>query len=55
MLKGYRTYIGLLITLLGVIGYGSLISEAEANQTINLVTELIGLGIAVYGRFQATR
>lgn len=55
MLSGYKTYIGLGITLLGALGLGSLISEEEAGKVVNLIIELIGLGVAVYGRIKAVK
>lgn len=55
MLSGYKTYIGLAITLLGALGLGSLISEEEAGKAVNLIIELVGLGIAIYGRIKAVK
>ena len=52
-LDGKKTYVGLAITLLGVLGLGNLISEGEANQAVDLVIQLVGLVVAVYGRVKA--
>ena len=53
LLEGRKTFIGIAITLLGVLGAGNLISEGEANQVVNLVIELVGLVLAIYGRIKA--
>ena len=53
LLEGRKTYLGLAITLLGVFGFGSLISEGEANHLVDLVIEVVGICFAVYGRFVA--
>jgi hypothetical protein len=53
MLKGYKTYIGIGISLLGVLGFGDVISEGEAVEIVDLAMQLVGLVIAVYGRFAA--
>jgi len=55
MLSGYKTYIGLGITFLGILGFGNLISEEEAGKAINIIVELVGLGVAVYGRIKAVK
>lgn len=49
-LAGKKTYLGLAVALLGVLGFGNLISEAEASHAVDLVLELVGLVVAVYGR-----
>ena len=53
LLEGKKTYLGLAIALLGALGLGGLISEGEANQVVNLVIELVGLVLAIYGRIKA--
>lgn len=54
-LQGYRTYIGLAITLAGVLGATQYISTEEMEKTAKLTVELIGIAIAIYGRYQATK
>lgn len=54
-LDGKKTYIALVLVLLGTFGYGELITEGEVSQIIDLVTQLIGIIGAIYGRFDATR
>lgn len=50
MFKGKKTYIGLAIALIGIFGISNIISPAEAETTIKLLFELVGIAIAVYGR-----
>lgn len=52
-LNGLKTYLGLGVALLGVLGFGGLISEDEAGRSYDLVIELVGIVFAVYGRFVA--
>lgn len=54
-LQGYRTYIGLAITLAGVLGATKYISTEEMENTAKLTVELIGIAIAIYGRYKATK
>lgn len=49
-MDGKKTYVGLLVTLFGVLGISRYISPEELEKTINLLIELVGIGIAVYGR-----
>lgn len=53
MLDGKKTYIGLAIALAGVLGATKYISPADMEKTISLIAELIGIGIAIYGRYKA--
>lgn len=55
LLKGYKTYTGIAITFLGLLGAGSIISPEEFEKAVNLVMELIGLIIAVYGRMRVEK
>jgi len=50
LLEGKKTYVSLAILLLGVVGFGDLISEGELAHGVDLVLQLIGLVGAVYGR-----
>lgn len=52
-LQGFKTYIGLAVTVLGIFGFGSLVSEEELGRSVDLVMELVGIALAVYGRFVA--
>lgn len=49
-LAGKKTYISLAIVLLGVLGFGDLVSEGELAEGIDAVLKVVGLAGAVYGR-----
>ena len=51
ILEGKKTYIGLAIAILGIMGLGNYISETETAILLNSSFEIIGILIAVYGRF----
>lgn len=54
-MSGYRTYTGLVITLLATLGFTKYISTEEMNQTVQLVAQLAGIALAVYGRSQVEK
>lgn len=51
-MKGYKTYTGLLITLLGILGIGQWFSADQTGQIADLILQLVGLVYATYGRTQ---
>ena len=48
-----KTYIGLFIALAGAVGLFKYVSEGELTTFLNVGAELVGLGFAAYGRFNA--
>jgi len=52
-MQGYKTWLGILITILGALGYGDLITQTDANNLINLLTQVIGIVLTVYGNWKA--
>lgn len=48
-----KTIVGLLVSLLGLIGVAQFISESELTQFIDLAIQLGGLLWAWYGRYKA--
>lgn len=54
-MKGYRTYFGLIIALLGIVGLGDVITLDQLNQSIDLAIALSGIIYAAYGRFKAIK
>lgn len=54
-LNGYKTYLGLVVALLGVAGLGDIVSEQELSQVIDSIISIVGLAIATYGRYDAGR
>lgn len=54
MLEGKKTYLGIVIAALGVVlGWVGVGGEAEATQIVTHGAELVGLLIALYGRWAA--
>lgn len=53
MLNGYKTYIGIVVTVLGMVGAGYLITADQLGQLIDLVLKIAGIIIAVYGNYKA--
>jgi len=54
-LEGYRTLIGIGLTVLGLLGYGDLISAEQVGDVINGLTTLVGIAYSIYGNIQAHR
>ena len=52
-LQGKKTYIGLIIALAGALGVFKYVSEGDLTTFLNVGAELIGLGVAAYGRYKA--
>lgn len=53
MLDGYKTWIGIIITVLGAIGLGYLITATQLGDLIDAVLKIVGIAITVYGNFKA--
>ena len=52
-MEGIKTFIGILISLLGALGLGEIISQGEAGVLVDSFAQFLGLAIAVYGRIKA--
>jgi len=52
-LEGKKTYIGITISLLGLLGLGSLVTGGELESALDAVMQIVGLAVAVYGRYKA--
>ena len=52
-LEGKKTYIGLVVALVGVFGLASYVSPAEATELINNLFSIVGICFAIYGRVVA--
>lgn len=54
MKKAYqsKTIIGAVIVLIATL-FPEVVSEAELNQVVILSTQLVGIGLAIYGRIVA--
>lgn len=52
-LEGKKTYIGLAVTLAGVFGLSEYVLPSEIEIAGESIMTLIGIAIAVYGRYVA--
>ena len=52
-LQGKKTYLGLVVIFLGWLGIGDWISEEQVGEAINLIVQLVGIVVAVYGNHKA--
>lgn len=53
MLEGKKTWIGIIITVLGYLGLGQLISADQVGTLIDLGVQLVGIVVTVYGNYKA--
>lgn len=54
-MQGYKTWAGILLTALGALGWGDLISSTQVADLTNLVTEVLGILLSIYGNYKAHR
>ena len=54
-MQGYKTWTGIIITILGLFGWGGLISEAQLGDLISWTSQIVGLILTVYGNYKAHR
>lgn len=52
-MNGYKTYIGLIITILGWCGFGEVVSKDQLGVFIDLIVQAVGIIVAVYGNYKA--
>ena len=55
MLKGKKTYIGILMIIIGMIGCNGIINESELSVVIDSILKIVGIFVAVYGRYKAAK
>ena len=53
MLDGYKTYVGIIVTLAGSFGVTNLVSSSDLTTTLNTIVTLVGAALALYGRYAA--
>lgn len=53
MLSGYKTWIGIVITIVGMTGISKFVTSDQLNEIVDLVAKLVGIGIAIYGNWDA--
>jgi hypothetical protein len=56
MLDGYKTFLGLAVVLAGWLGIANYFGgQVEFNEFLNKLVELLGILLAAYGRYKATK
>lgn len=55
ILDGKKTYIGIAILFLGAIGASHLATNAEVSTVVDSVLKIVGVAVAVYGRYKANK
>ncbi len=54
-MQGYRTITGLVVIILGFLGLGEFISETQVGTFIDLLFQMIGIILAIYGNHKVHR
>lgn len=54
-MQGYKTWIGLLMIILGWLGFGEYVSETQAGTAVDAFIQLVGVIVAVYGNYNSHR
>ena len=52
-LEGRKTWLGIILIVLGWLGWGDLISSEQLGQVFDLTTQLIGIVMSVYGNYHS--
>lgn len=52
-MEGYKTWTGILITILGMFGVGYLVNADQLGSVINAVVQIVGVVVTVYGNYKA--
>lgn len=55
LVKGKKTYIGIIVLALGAFGFGDIISQSDVSSIIDAVLKIAGIIVAVYGRYNAKK
>ncbi len=53
MLQGYRTDIGIVITILGMTGVAKIVTTEQMSQLADLIIQIIGIMVTIYGSYKA--
>lgn len=49
-MKGKKTYTGIIIALIGALGFSDYVSAPEITKIVDIILQLIGFALAIYGR-----
>lgn len=55
LLKGYKTYLGIAILAIGAFGLSDFVTQADVATVIDSILKIVGVALAVYGRYAATK
>ena len=53
ILQGYKTWIGLVMTILGFVGVFRFVTQEQVAQLFDLIFQIAGLVVAIYGNYKA--
>ena len=48
-----KTYVGVIVIILGLLGWSSLVTESEISTAVDYITQIVGIALAIYGRYKA--
>lgn len=54
-MEGKKTYIGIIMLLLGAIGVSKYVTNTEVSSIVDSVLQIVGAVVAIYGRYNATQ
>ena len=54
-MQGYKTITGLVVIILGFLGLGEFISETQVGTFFDLLFQMIGIILAIYGNYRSHR
>jgi hypothetical protein len=54
-MEGKKTYAGIIISVIGVLGVSHFVTPDEVSATYDSIIQLAGLALAVYGRYKANK
>ncbi len=53
ILQGYKTWIGLVMTILGFVGVFKFVTQEQVAQLFDLIFQIAGLVVAIYGNHKS--
>lgn len=54
-MQGSRTWAGLIIIIFGWVGLSDIVTEGQVSTIIDIVMQLVGMAIAIYGNYRSHR
>ena len=52
-MQGYKTWIGIIITIMGVFGLGYLVTGDQLAQVVDSALKIFGILMTIYGNYKA--